>query len=410
MLSGRVMMKTDQIKLVVILLCSLFSTSAPAEKWYWEPVFSARTGYDDNIRLEVDDAEGLFDSHLSADARFGFRTEVSDVKFQTALKTHQYDGAGDLNYNEALFGVDASLRHELDTFGVDASVLRDSSRTSELDTTGSVATSIPRIKAYISPSWSRELSETSQLRLSYAFTDVDYQNKSGSLLSSGTNLTDYRYENVNIELNKNLSETTDLQTILFGNRYKTIGRYSKSESIGLQVGISRRFNETLSGSLALGVNHIDTFYLNSMQERDEASDIAPLIAISFNKVWERMSLRGSFASSQSPGGEGRLLNSNSTSLEFTRKLSERLNFALNGIYTRNETAGGVRNTGDSRTYFSIEPRLSWQASRWWTISGSYRYRSQEYTETNGGLADSNAVYLSVEYVWPRPSYDRWMEL
>lgn len=145
-------MKTDQIKLVVILLCSLFSTSAPAEKWYWEPVFSARTGYDDNIRLEVDDPEGLFDSHLSADARFGFRTEVSDVKFQTALKTHQYDGADDLNYNEALFGVDASLRHELDTFGVDASVLRDSSRTSELDTTGSVATSIPRIKAYISPS------------------------------------------------------------------------------------------------------------------------------------------------------------------------------------------------------------------------------------------------------------------
>ena len=103
---------------------------------------------------------------------------MSDVKFQTLLATHQYAGVEDLDYNEALFGVDASLRHDLDTFGLDASLLRDSSRTSELDTTGSVDTSIPRIRAYISPSWSRQLSETSQLQLNYAYTDVDYENKS----------------------------------------------------------------------------------------------------------------------------------------------------------------------------------------------------------------------------------------
>lgn len=404
------MMETNRIKLVAALLCSLFSTTVSAELWYWEPVFSARTGYDDNIRLDVSDPEGLFNTHLAADARFGFRTEVSDVKFQTALKTHQYDGAEDLDYNEALLGVDASLRHELDTFGVDASILRDSSRTSELDTTGFVDTSIPRIRAYISPRWNRQLSETSLLKLSYAFTDVDYENKSRSLFSSGTSLTDYRYQSAQIGLINNLSERTDLQTTLFGNRYKAIGSYSKSESIGLQVGISRRFSETLNASVALGVNHIDTYFINSIQERDEASDIAPLISISFDKVWERMSLNGSLTSSQSPGGEGRLLSTNSASLAFKRKVTERLNFALNSVYTRNETAGGVKNSGDTRTYFSIEPKLSWSASRWWTISGSYRYRSQEYTETNAGVADSNAVYLSVEYVWPRPSYARWMEL
>ena len=105
-----------------------------------------------------------------------------------------------------------------------------------------------------------------------------------------------------------------------------------------------------------------------------------------------------------------MLSRNSVSLGFNHKFTERLNFALDTVYTRNETAGGVKNSGDTRTYYSIEPKLSWRASRWWTISGSYRYRAQEYTETDGGVADSNAVYLNVEYVWPRPSYAQWMKL
>ena len=403
-------MEINRIKLVTALLCGFFSTTAAAEKWYWEPVFRARTGYDDNIRLVTSDEQSAFNTHLSGDARFGFRTEVSDVKFQTLLATHQYAGVSDLDYNEALFGMDASLRRDLDTFGLDASIHRDSSRTSELDTTGSVRTSIPRIRGFINPSWGRQLSETSLLQLNYAYTDVDYDNKSSTAFSSGTSLTDYRYQTADIGLIRKLSEKTDLQATLLGSRYKASDIYSKSETIGVQVGLSRQFSETLSASVALGLNYIDTFYINSKGKRDEDNDVAPLVAISFDKVWERMSLNGSVSTSEVPGGEGRLLSSNRVELGFKRKLTERLNFALDSAYYNNETAGGVKNRGDKRTYFSIEPRLSWQASRWWTLSGSYRYRTQEYTETNNGEADSNALYLSVQYVWPRPSYSRWMEL
>jgi len=105
-----------------------------------------------------------------------------------------------------------------------------------------------------------------------------------------------------------------------------------------------------------------------------------------------------------------MLRRNSVKLNLKRKLTERVNFSLNNVYYSNETAGGRTISGDERTYFSIEPKLSWRASRWWTITGSYRYRSQEYTESSDGVADSNAVYLNVRYVWPRPSYSRWMEL
>lgn len=399
-------METNRIKLMTALLCGFFSTAAAAEKWYWEPVFSARAGYDDNIRLESSEQESAFNAHLVGDARFGFRTEVSDVKFQTLLGTHQYDGADDLDYNEALFGMESSLRHNLDTFGLDASLHRDSSRTSELDTTGSVNTSIPRIKGYISPSWSRQLSEKSLLRLSYAYTNVDYQNK------PGTNLTDYRYQLADIGLIQNLSETTTLQATLIGSHYKADGTsYAKTETLGFQIGLSRRFSETLNVSVALGLSDIDTFFINPItRERDEDNDLAPLVAISFDKAWEKTSLTGSLLTTQSPSSEGRLLTRNSVSLVLKHKLSERLNFALDGVYYDNETAGSFQVPGDTRTYLAIEPKLSWRASRWWTVSGSYRYRTQEYTERGDGPADSNAVYLTVQYIWPRPSYARWMEL
>jgi len=397
-------METNRIKLVAALLCGLFSSAASAEKWYWEPVFSVRTGYDDNIRLVTSNEESAFNTHLAADARFGFRTEVSDVKFQTALRTHQYAGLDDLDYNEALFGVDASLRRNLDTFSLDASVLRDSSRTSELSTSGSVRTSIPRIKAYIGPSWSRQLTEKTQLQLGYAYSDVSYDNK------SGTSLTDYRYDTANIGLVHKLSENTDLQTTLLGSYYEADDIYSKSENFGFQVGLSRRFTETLSASVALGLTHTTSFFENSAGQRDEESDVTPLVSISFNKDWERSSLNGSISTSESPSGEGRMLRRNSVKLNLKRKLTERVNFSLNNVYYSNETAGGRTISGDERTYFSIEPKLSWRASRWWTITGSYRYRSQEYTESSDGVADSNAVYLNVRYVWPRPSYSRWMEL
>ncbi len=403
------MIETNRIKLVAALLCGLFSSVATAEKWYWEPVFSMRTGYDDNIRLDTSNEDSAFNTHLAADARFGFRTEVSDVKFQTALKTHQYAGLDDLDYNEALFGVDASLRRNLDTFGLDASVLRDSTRTSELSSSGSVRTSIPRVKVYIGPSWSRQLTEKTQLQLGYSFSDVSYDNKSGSQFSSGTNFSDYRYDTANIGLVHKLSEKTDLQTTLLGSYYKADDIYSKSENFGFQVGLSRRFTETLSASVALGLTHTTSFFEESGQ-RDEESDVTPLVAISFNKDWERSSLNGSISTSESPSSEGRMLRRNTVELKYKRKFTERVNFSLNNVYYSNETAGGRTISSDERTYFSIEPKLSWRASRWWTITGSYRYRSQEYTESSNGVADSNAVYLNVRYVWPRPSYSRWMEL
>jgi hypothetical protein len=388
-----------------LAVCTLFSGTALAEKWYFEPVFDITSKYDDNVRLTTSDEEDAFSTHLTADARYGFRTEVSDVRFQTQLKSHLYDGLDDLDYNEALQGVDAKFRRNLDIFSLKASLLRDSSRVSELETSGFVRSSIPRLRSVINPSWSRQVSERTLLRVDYSHTDVSYSN------TSGTNLIDYRYDSGSIGLNYKLSEKVDLQTSLLANRYKAEDIYSKFESYGAQIGLSRRFDETFEAAVAVGLTHTDSFFINSGTGlKDEDSDVSPLLSVSFKKKFESTEIDGALTTSESPGGSGRVVRKNSLSLNLSHKLTERMNFSVRGQYFRNESSGGLDNPNDERTYFSIEPKISWRASRWWTVAGSYRYRTQEYTESDNGAADSNAVYLSVHYVWPRPSYSRHMTL
>lgn len=105
-----------------------------------------------------------------------------------------------------------------------------------------------------------------------------------------------------------------------------------------------------------------------------------------------------------------MLNREGVTLGLKHRINERLEFTLDGIYIENKSAGGIVNAADSRTYYLIEPGLSWRISRWWTVTGSYRYRAQENRETNSGLADSNAFYINLQYIWPRPWSPDWKAL
>ena len=398
-------MKKNQIIGGTLAVCTLFSGAAAAEIWYFEPVFDITSQYDDNVRLATSNHEDAFSTHLTADARYGFRTEVSDVRFQTMLKSHLYDGLDDLDYNEALQGVEARYRHNLDLFTLNASLLRDSSRVSELETSGFVRSSIPRLRGFINPGWSRQLNERTSLHLDYSHTDVSYSN------TPGTNLIDYRYDSGSIGLSYKLSEKVDLQASLLANRYKAEDIYAKFESYGAQIGLSKRFDETFEASVFVGLTHTDSYFINGGTGlKDEGSEISPLLSVGFKKKFQSTEIEGTLTTSESPGGSGRVVRKNSLTLRLSHKLTERMNFSIRSQYFRNESAGGIDDPNDERRFFSIEPKLSWQASRWWTLSGSYRYRTQEYTQSNNGSADSNAVYLSVHYVWPRPSYSRYMTL
>jgi hypothetical protein len=159
------------------------------------------------------------------------------------------------------------------------------------------------------------------------------------------------------------------------------------------------FNETLSLNMLLGPSY--TTSISDSTGGEEVDSVGKVIDFGFNKEFDLATLSGSLRSSESAGGDGKLTKSTSLNLALRSEISERTSFNLNTSVRQNESGGGIVDNSRERTYFSFTPKLSWKASPWWTISGSYAYKRSEYTSSDEGPAESNAIYISMEYVWPR---------
>ncbi|MCP4313996.1 MAG: hypothetical protein GY790_22300, partial [Bacteroidetes bacterium] len=116
--------------------CSIISGPALAEKWYFEPVASMQLGYNDNTQLSTGSEIETITSYLTADAAFGFRTEVSDVSLTARMIDRRFDDNKELNTNDQFLKLKSSMRSGLNLFGLGADYERESTRTSEFDFSG----------------------------------------------------------------------------------------------------------------------------------------------------------------------------------------------------------------------------------------------------------------------------------
>ncbi len=389
-------------RLSVLSLFVLFSSSqAFAEKWYFEPSVSARLGYNDNIQLSTDSEISTYTSYITADAAFGFRTNVSDVSVTAKMIDRRFDDNADLNTNNQFLKLQSSYRSGLNLFGLGADYERESTRTSEFDFSGYSNTNKIKVTQSISPYYDRTLTERTSIRIGGNYTDVTYED------AELTGLSDYTNKSAYTSLQYRFTERTSLQAVLSKSLYTSDS--TEFDTTSLQFGANHMFSETLSLNVLLGPSHTESKYISGGVE-EESSSVGRTIDIGLRKNFELTSLNGSLKSTESAGGQGKMTVRNSLNFSLNHKVSERTTFALSSTLQQNESGGGRTDPSEDRTYFSFKPSLSWKASPWWTITGSYSYQESEYTSSDAGAAKSNAVYFTVRYVWPKESLSRWMEL
>jgi len=385
----------------VFVWCLIFSGQSLAEKWYFEPIVSARLGYNDNTQLSTGSEIETFTSYITGDAALGFRTEVSDVSLTARMIDRRFDDHKDLNTNDQFLKFKSSVRSGLNLFGLGADYERESTRTSEFEFSGYTTSNKRRITKSLNPYWDRTLTERTSVRVGAGYTDVMYED------AGSTGLSDYTYESAYVSLQHQLSERTSLQAVVNTSLY-TSGS-TEFDSTSLQVGFNHMFSETLSVNLLLGPNYTKSKFA-VVGGTDSTSDVGRLIDVGFRKEFEVTAVNGSLKTSESAGGEGKMTRRTNLDLSLRHKLSARTTLNLSGSVQQNESGGGSNDDSADRTYFSFEPKLSWKASPWWTITGSYRYRRSENTSSDDGAAESNAIYLTLRYIWPKESYNRWMDL
>ena len=137
----------------------LAPTAGLAAEWYVAPRVSQDLGYDDNVRLDSDDAEGAVTSVSRVGATLGGRSPVLDLRLDAQLNYTAYLGGGppDTDSETVSAGITRQASPRT-SYGLTGSFVRDTSIDDVLDDTGErQRTDDPRYTFGLTPFLSHEL-------------------------------------------------------------------------------------------------------------------------------------------------------------------------------------------------------------------------------------------------------------
>jgi hypothetical protein len=420
-------MRSFNIQSLSLMLLLALSQSVQAAEWSVEPRISARSGYNDNIRLTTGDHDSVWEADVTPAVKFGVEKENQGLFGNADVSIRRFYGGSGANSSSLLdredyhFNVNSYHRTERNDFGANIEITQDSTLDSELDVTGQVIENrATRLSTILNPSWTRKLNEKTRLELEYQFNRVEYSDEVGQ-----NNLVNYDFNTVSAALLRNFTPLTQGTLSTSATRYKPETGLN-SDIYALQVGLTRQHSETLSTSWLAGWRNTRSDTLvptgvcfpdasasfpkcppgppvnNPVQtgtNKDETSNTGATYAVSITKTLERGSLGASLSRIATPSGEGQLLDTTRLALTGEHRFTELLRSRLTVEYYERDTivnASGSRNSDtNTRNYFRIRPGITWQWQREWLLSGEYQYAENE--QTNGGTATQNSVYLTLIY-------------
>ena len=389
---------------MTILRCAIAALACAAPlategaQWYLLPAVTARLGYENNIDLDADDpvdSSRLDLEVLLRGGRTSERTRINGI-FQAAAR--RYLDAGSFDSDDFSAGLDAShLVSELDELGIGLALTRDTSLVSELETTGNIRGNVPRLQAAVSPYWQRRLSERSTLGVSLGYTNVTYD-------ENDFDLVDYQQSEVEGAYSYRLTERLTLNGTLGAVSYEPADDESYV-SYSASLGAAYALSETMTLGLFVGPQIVRSSGDGDGANGSDNESSGAIYGIDVRKEFERGALGLQLRHGAVPTGEGEPLMQQSLSLGFDYRVSPRISFALPFSIYRNENIDIGGSSGlDRRVFFSIEPSMLWRITEDVVLTAAYRYRYQDEDET--GAVDSDAIFVSLSYVWPGQGFGR----
>ncbi|BCG63735.1 MAG: polysaccharide biosynthesis protein VpsM [Methyloprofundus sp.] len=364
-----------------------FSVTAHAREWYIQPTVKMQFEADDNILLRSDEKNDVFGFKASFAAISGTRTATSDIDLKTLVDVYHYWGQDNLDrVNVGLYGHSDFQITARNAIGLDADYVRDNTVTSELDTTGLTQNPIPRELFNVAPHWSYALSELQSLQVQYKHEEVRYDN------DANTSLTSYITDSINLSFQHQWQENLQYFITYSSLWYRVTDFDREVNNHSVTTGMDYRYSETLSFNFMVGARfsgNSTTFAGITITD----DSIGALFGLGFNKQFEQGYFNFDYSRSITPSSIGKLLQVDSikfaSGYDLTRNLGLSLTAAINKTNSANDS---------ERIYYSVEPKLIWRFNRQLNLSGSYRFRLQEYDSIDS-RAVSNGFFVAINYQW-----------
>lgn len=379
----------SKVRATIPIALWFVATGAIGATWIFRPSASIGVGYETNAELVAEDPIDTSRYEVKAHAQGGRLTERSEIAFSLKAFSKRYSEYERLNSDNLSAAIASTYQlNELDVITLGGSYERDTSRTSELTTTGNIQGNVLRNTYTLQSSWTRPLTDLSAVGIAYAYTNVRYEDNQTGLINYDQHILDTSY-------NRQLTERASFKGTLAATFYNPEDPVSYN---GYQatLGFSYAIAETLTGDIFYGPQQIDSetdIGPNAVRRTTRGSTYGIHLA----KEFERGGLDLELNRGAVPSGAGEPLLQESLEVGLKFQVSPTLKLVLPAAVYRNETL----NLGDSeqrerRIYFSSNPALIWRVSDDFVLGASYRYQYQRF-EDSGESAASNAIFLSLQF-------------
>ena len=373
-------------------------------EWSVQPLVRVAAGRDSNPTLTTGSHESTTVTTVTPLMHVRGQTELSGIDVGLALNYNNYSSSQVEDTDQQILTLESSTRtSERTTLGLSGELRRDDLRqtvdvSSDAGNVGDadvglVQTKVRRKWNNLRPSWTRALSERSNLELAYNATDVSFDN------AAGTGLVDYTDQLVSMTYSYNISSRDSLNITTNASRFRAPDADNTSDTARLLVGFARAFSETSRGSISVGASRTKE---DAAGSTDRSSGF--VLQAGATQRSEITTLDVTVSHDVSPSGAGQSIASDQLWANWVRRVSPRINFVLRATLVRNEVLQGSDPTVDRR-YYEVEPALEYQWMPRVFLRASYLYRYQKF-DADPMSATGNTVLVGLAYNWRRQSLER----
>jgi hypothetical protein len=391
------------------------------------------------LALNPDATDNVLGVYLDARLKGAYKTPSTEVSLLPRIRQTNYLKSNkDLNDDDWYVDFAAAYSGILGSIGLTANYQDTGVRTSEFEsaipddpdapvpvTDGSGRFSDDTRQSWdVQPSLSYQLSPRNLLGVTGLISETTYDEQREELLASRGYL-DYSYSSLELSLRHVLDANNYFALALNGGNFlaEEPGRLfeNSTDSFGITAAYNRAFSDTLTGTLTLGITRSSLDVSGILGGFDPLSGVPCLPSnpcstsneernfvgsLDLRKRSESTTLNFSISSQISPRSDGTEVVQEQARVYVVRSLSNRLTGTLGAIYSQESAVGQIFQPETStiglarqdRTYFTVEPGLSWQLTATLSVYASYAYLSNDTDVTSGTVGQTNnRLFLGVRY-------------
>lgn len=381
--------------------------NASAQAWSATPDIIIQGEYNDNARLEVDEASQneISGADLDASFRFQRRSPTGSFLFLPRVSTSYYPDDRDDDSTDAFVLLGGEHRTQRSIWSLRARYSDEQVRSAEIedpdfndpdidrpitDDTGFIQVKNRRNRFVVSPSAQFRISERNWLGVL-----ADYHVTSYDLQFSELRDNDYGYAEVNFR--RELSPKTSLTVRAFGGTYESDDGNFSSDTAGIGAQVDHDISERNTFFVLAGAVQIDSDFVVSGIPGSE-SENAFVGGVGLTRDYEISRLVLDLRHTVDPAGGSFLTERTQLRVRFSRQLSQ---LVTGRMSLRVQTTNSVPSSDFvlDRDQGRLRLGLEWQLNRNWSLVTDYAYTVQEFEGQND--ASSNSVGLGFRYAPPR---------